>query len=74
MRVQSKDGKIIGEIEKIHDNTLLVSYTDGSNTGWNAQNVYKHIELQMKDVDKLDKGLNSPWFIKDYNELGIVKI
>jgi hypothetical protein len=63
MRVKSKDGKIIGEIEKIYDNTLIVSYTDGSNTGWNAQNVYKQIDLQITDVDKLDNGLNSPWKI-----------
>ena len=37
MRVKTKDGKIVGEIEKIYDNKLLVSYTDGSNTGWNSQ-------------------------------------
>jgi capsular polysaccharide biosynthesis protein len=63
MRVKSKDGIIVGEIEKIYDNKLLVSYTDGSNTGWNSQNKYKQIELEMKDVEKLDNGLNSPWII-----------
>lgn len=63
MRVKTKDGKIVGEIEKIYDDKLLVSYTDGSNTGWNAQNVYKQIELNMMDVEKLDNGLNSPWII-----------
>jgi capsular polysaccharide biosynthesis protein len=63
MRVKTKDGSIVGEIEKIYDNKLLVSYTDGSNTGWNAQNEYKQIELNMEDVDKLDDGLNSPWRI-----------
>jgi capsular polysaccharide biosynthesis protein len=61
MRVKTKDGSIVGEIEKIYDNKLLVSYTDGSNTGWNAQNEYKHVELNMEDVEKLDNGLNSPW-------------
>jgi len=64
MRVKSKDGKIIGEIEDINENenTLLVSYTlDSSNTGWNAQNKYQQIKLNMKEVDKLDKGLNSAW-------------
>ena len=61
MRVKTKDGNIVGEIEKIYDNKLLVSYTDGSNTGWNAQNEYKQIELNMTDVEKLDDGLNSPW-------------
>jgi len=63
MRVKTKDGNIVGEIEKIYDNKLLVSYTDGSNTGWNAQNEYKQIELNMEDVEKLDNGLNSPWKI-----------
>lgn len=63
MRVKTKDGKIIGEIEKIYDDKLLVSYTDGSNVGWNAQNKYKQIELRMDDVEKIDNGLNSPWKI-----------
>lgn len=56
-------GHIVGEIEKIYDNKLLVSYTDGSNTGWNAQNEYKQIELNKHDAEKLDDGLNSPWKI-----------
>jgi len=63
MRVKSIDGKIVGEIEKIYDNKLLVSYTDGSNTGWNAQCEYKEIELTMNDVIKMDEGLNSPYKI-----------
>jgi len=61
MRVKTKDGKIVGEIEEIRDNRLFVSYTDGSNTGWNAQNKFKQIELDRGDVEKLDNGLNSPW-------------
>jgi len=62
MRVKSKDGKIIGEIEEINENTLLVSYTPhASNTGWNAQNNYQQIKLNMNEVDKLDNGLNSAW-------------
>jgi hypothetical protein len=61
MRVKTKDGSIIGEIEKIYDNKLLVSYTDGSNTGWNSQNQYKQVELNMEEVEKLDNGLNSHW-------------
>jgi hypothetical protein len=56
-------GIIVGEIEKIYDGKLLVSYTDGSNTGWNAQCKYKQIELNFDDVVKLDEGLNSPWEI-----------
>jgi len=67
MRVKTKDGKIIGEIEKIYDNKLLVSYaSDASNTGWNAQNTYNQIELNMNEVVPLDKGLNSPWRLLFY--------
>jgi hypothetical protein len=61
MRVKTNDGKIVGEIEEIRDNRLFVSYTDGSNTGWNSQNKFKQIELDKDDVEKLDNGLNSPW-------------
>ena len=61
MRVITNDKIIVGEIEKITNNKLLVSYTDGSNTGWNSENIYKKIELYKKDVNKLDNGLNSPW-------------
>ena len=62
-RVKSNDSKIIGEIEKIYDDKLLVSYTDGSNTGWNSQNTFKQIELYKNEVTKLDSGLNSAWKI-----------
>jgi hypothetical protein len=63
MRVKSKDGTFIGEIEKIYDTKLLISYTNGSNTGWNAQSKYQQIEVNVSDVDKLDDGLNSPWSV-----------
>lgn len=61
MRVKTKDNKIIGEIEQIYDNKLLVLYNDGSITGWNSQNIYNKIELDINDVVKLDDGLNSCW-------------
>jgi hypothetical protein len=63
MRVKTKDGSIMGEIEKIYDKKLLVSYTESSVTGWNAQNTFNQVELEMKDVERLDNGLNSPWKI-----------
>lgn len=63
MRVKTIDGNIVGEIEKIYDNKLLVSYTDGSNTGWNSQCKYKQTELNFYEVEKMDNGLNSPWKI-----------
>jgi hypothetical protein len=63
MRVKKRDGTIVGEIEKIYDNKLLISYTNGSNTGWNAQNIYSQIDVDITDIEKLDNGLNSPWKI-----------
>ncbi len=63
MRVKKRDGTIVGEIEKIYDNKLLISYTNGSNTGWNAQNIYSQIDVDIIDIEKLDNGLNSPWKI-----------
>ena len=69
MRVKLKNGTIVGEIETILHDKLLISYTDGSNTGWNSQNNYKQMEVNMSDVEKLDNGLNSPWkicFFKNY--------
>jgi hypothetical protein len=60
---------IIGEIEEVYDNTLLISYTDGSNTGWNLQNTYKQMIVNKKDVILLDNGLNSPWIINNIEEI-----
>lgn len=59
MRVKTKD--IIGEIERIDGDNLIISYTDGTNTGWNSQCKYKQITLSKNEVEKLDNGLNSLW-------------
>ena len=61
MRVKTKDNKIIGEIEKIYDDKLLISYTNDFNVGWNLEGNYEKIELNQHDVEKIDNGLNSPW-------------
>ena len=63
MRVKTKDNKIIGEIERIYDDKLLVSYTNEFNVGWNFESNYEKIELNQGDVEKIDCGLNSPWTI-----------
>ena len=63
MRVKTKDNKIIGEIEKIYEDKLLVSYTSEFNVGWNFESNYEKIELNMNDVEKMDNGLNSPWIL-----------
>jgi len=63
MRVRTKDNKIIGEIEKIYDDKLLISYTNDFNVGWNFESKYEKIELNQNEVEKIDNGLNSPWLI-----------
>lgn len=64
MRVKTKDNKIIGEIEKINNNKLLILYANEFNVGWNLNNKYNEIELDIEDVEKLDNGLNSPWKVE----------
>jgi capsular polysaccharide biosynthesis protein len=63
MRVKSKNNTIIGEIEQIYDNKLLISYNDGSNNGWNSLNHFNQIELDIQEIEKLDNGLNSSWIL-----------
>jgi hypothetical protein len=64
MRVKFDGG--IGEIEEIIGDKLIVSYNDGSNTGWNSECIFKKIEIRVDQVEKLDNGLNSPWKIYDF--------
>ena len=57
MRVKKDD--IIGEIIEVKHNSVVVQYTDGSNTGWNSNNTFLTKEFIINEVDKLDNGLNS---------------
>jgi hypothetical protein len=57
MRVQKDDS--IGEIIEVKHNSVVVQYTDGSNTGWNSNNTFLTKEFIINEVDKLDNGLNS---------------
>lgn len=59
MRVKHKYNNILGEIIEVKDNSIVVQYTDGSNTCWNSNNTYKTIELKMDEIICLDNGLNS---------------
>ena len=63
MRVKFCGG--IGEIEEIVGDKLIISYTDGSNTGWNSECNFKKIEIYMDEVERLDNGLNTAWKIRD---------
>ena len=70
MRVRTNNNKIIGEIEKICNDKLIVLYSENNPiTGWNSQNIYKKIELNMNEVKLLDNGLNSPYIIKDIRNI-----
>jgi hypothetical protein len=60
MRIKS--GNIIGEIDEIYENSILVSYTDEKVAGWNSEIKLSKIEINKCDCDKLDNGLNSPWY------------
>jgi len=64
MRVKTKD--IIGEIERIDGDNLIISYTDGTNTGWNSQCKYKQMTLSKNEVERLDNGLNSLWKLDSF--------
>ena len=64
MRVKQKYENIIGEIIKVKEKSVIVQYTDGSNTGWNSNNTYKTKELNYENIDILDNGLNSPFVYK----------
>ena len=64
MRVKHKYENIIGEIIQVKEKSVIVQYTDGSNTGWNSNNTYKTKELNYENIDILDNGLNSPFIYK----------
>ena len=59
MRVKTTDNKFIGEIIEIKDESVVIQYTDGSNTGWNSANTFLTKEFKINEVEKLDDGLNS---------------
>ena len=59
MRVKSFD--IIGEVEEVLDNHLLVMYTDSDLAGWNSDIEYKKKLIRKEECTAIDKGLNSKW-------------
>jgi hypothetical protein len=66
MRVKSINDKIIGEIEDIFDDYVIISYTDGSNTGWNSQIKYNKMKIKKEEIICIDNGLNSSWIINNF--------
>jgi capsular polysaccharide biosynthesis protein len=59
MRV--KCDNIVGEIEEVKKDTLIVAYVDAKVAGWNSNMIYKKIEVKKEDSITLDNGLNSSW-------------
>jgi capsular polysaccharide biosynthesis protein len=57
------DGKIIGEVEEIFNDSVTISYTDNFVAGWNSELKLKKINLKKSNLIKLDNGLNSPFLI-----------
>jgi len=66
MRVKVND--IIGEIEEVYDDSLLISYTNEFVAGWNSNIEFKKNVFKKESCQKLDNGLNSSW-IFDINKL-----
>lgn len=59
MRIKS--GDIVGEIENIKENALLISYTDHNVAGWNKEMNLKQKWVLKSMTQKLDNGLNCAW-------------
>ena len=64
MRVRVDKYNIVGEIDDIYDDSLLVSYTDKKVSGWNSNMILNKKEVSKSDCVALDSGLNSSW---DFN-------
>jgi len=59
MRVKS--GDIVGEINDIQNDSLILSYADKPISGWNSQGRFKKIIRKKTECLALDQGLNSFW-------------
>ena len=61
MRVQCEN--LVGEIEDIFENELLIKYSDVKVTGWSVNSDYKQILIKKNKCIKLDDGLNANWYL-----------
>lgn len=59
MRV--KTDNIVGEIEDIEDDYLIICYTDENVAGWNSEMQLNRIKVRKDVCTPLDNGLNSAW-------------
>ena len=63
MRVKVVDKNIVGEVEEILSDGIVVSYVDTVVAGWNRQLKTKKDKFAFEECIRLDDGLNSPWKI-----------
>jgi hypothetical protein len=61
MRIYCLWLNIIGEIEEIKEETLIINYTKENVSGWNNELKLSKLEVRKNLCERLDKGLNSPW-------------
>lgn len=67
-----KVNNIIGEIEDINNDEILISYLDQKVAGWNSQMKLKTITVKKEECELLDNGLNSSWLVNIPNLLKIL--
>jgi hypothetical protein len=70
MRV--KVNNIVGEIEDITNDDILISYIDQKVAGWNSEMKLKTIIAKKEKCELLDNGLNSSWQVNIPNLLKIL--
>lgn len=68
MRVKYKD--IIGEIEDVLVDELIISYTNEIVAGWNDKIEYNKVQVSKNECTILDNGLNSAWGL-DLNDFNL---
>jgi len=62
MRVSVEKYNIVGEIEDIYENSLLVSYADKKVSGWNSDMILNKKIFNKSECLAIDNGLNSSWY------------
>jgi len=63
MRVKIPEKNIIGEIEDIEEDNLIVSYTDIPVAGWNNAHQFQKKIFNKSECVRVDSGLNCGWKI-----------
>ena len=62
MRVRFGDGDV-GEIHSIKGNHAFIAYSDSKVAGWNSDVFYELKKVPLDDLNRIDEGLNSEWYM-----------